>query len=236
MEVDIISQFRFIVEAMKLPSVLTPVHLAIVAGLGQILGYALYIRKSLRNELDPNPSAWLMFAYGTALLTILELDIGAHPALLMLPLMCSILSIWVALICWKRGSLSWPEHPADRLAFLVDIALTVAYLGAWWMRHFGAISESEREMATMLFLVCSNLTTLTAFSPLLRDSYLNPAHERSIAWIVWSCSYALLGIATIQMHGFATALLVYPAMNTVLHFLVGWFARPARRRYRQSLA
>jgi hypothetical protein len=214
-------------------SQLTTVQVAIVAGVGQVLGYVLYIRGSLRHELEPNPAAWLMFAYGTALLTILEFDIGAERELLILPIICATLSIGVAYICWHRGSLGWPEHPADRFAFIADIVLTAGYIAAWWMVGYGSITETERESATIVFLVLSNLTTLTAFSPLLRDAFLSPDHERSSAWVVWSLAYATLGIATAMNHGFMTPLMIYPAMNTVLHFAVGWFARPSRRRRRR---
>lgn len=217
-----------------LVSHMTPVQFAIIAGFVQVLGYALYIRKILRRELEPNPAAWLMFAYGTALLTILEFDIGAEIELLILPIICATLSIGVAYICWHRGSLGWPEHPADRFAFIADIVLTVGYIFAWWMTVYGSITESERESATIVFLILSNLTTLTAFSPLLRDAYLNPSRERSSAWFVWSLAYATLGIATIMNHGVLTSLMIYPAMNAVLHFAVGWFARPSRRRRRMK--
>lgn len=221
----------YIAYGIAMLSQITAVQVAIAAGIGQVLGYVLYIRKSLRHELEPNPAAWLMFAYGTALLVILEFDIGARTELLILPIICASLSIIVAAICWQRGSLGWPEHPADRAAFVADFFLTFAYLAAWWMAFRGSISEIERDYATVAFLICSNLTTLTAFSPLLRDAYESPHHERSFAWLVWSLAYALLAVATVMSHGYATWLLVYPVMNTVLHFSVAWFARPSRRRY-----
>lgn len=215
-------------------SEITVFQFSIVAGILQILGYSLYIRQSLRHELEPNPATWLMFAYGTVLLTILELDIGAEIELLILPMICAVLSIWVALLCWQRGSLGWPEHYADRLAFTADILLTLAYVTAWYLNYQGSISEGDRNLATTVFLVGSNASTFTAFVPILRDSYVNPSRERSLAWIVWTLAYALLGIATIKIHGFLSPLLVYPVSCAFLHLLVALLARPGRRRKSRS--
>ncbi|HWO07222.1 MAG TPA: hypothetical protein VNM40_01405 [Candidatus Paceibacterota bacterium] len=210
---------------------ISPLQLGIAAGTLQILGYALYIYQSNRRELEPNPAAWLMFAYGTALLTALELDLDAELHLLILPAVCSLLSVYVALLCWKRGTLTWPEDTADRLAFIADIILTIAYIGAWALRAQGSISEEAREFATFAFLLCSNATTFTAFSPLLRDAYLHPNRERSLAWTIWTLAYVTLGVATVWEHGWHSVLLVYPISNAVLHFSVAWLARPHRRRH-----
>lgn len=212
------------------------VSLGLIAGALQVLGYVVYIRKSLRRELEPNSAAWLMFAYGTALLTALELDLGASIHLLLLPTICATLSVYVAYICWRRGTLGWPEDSADRFAFIADIMLTIAYLGAWWLSASGSISDEWRGIAVVGFLVLSNLTTLTAFSPLLRDAYLNPHRERSGAWVIWTLAYATLGIATFSEYGLISALMLYPFLNTLLHGSVAWLARSSRRKRHTSFA
>lgn len=216
---------------------LTLLQLGIFAGMLQILGYALYIRKTLHSEIEPNPATWLMFAYGTFLLTVLEFDTGAAWGLLILPITCFILGAYVAYLCWRKGKLSWPKDVEDRVAFIADLTLTAAYVTAWHLLKQGTINESEREILTLLFLICSNMTTITAFIPILRGAYRHPHKERPLAWMVWTCAYAVLGIATIQEQGWFTILLVYPASSVLLHGLVGWLSRPTRRaRRRQMLA
>jgi len=202
--------------------------LGTAAGLLQVLGYAIYIRKSVRRELEPNPATWFMFAYGTALLTVLELDLDAGLALLILPAICAALSMYVAYQCWVRGTFKWPVERADQAAFAADIILTVAYLAAWELARYGSITEESRHIATTAFLLCSNATTFTAFSPLLRDAYRNPDREHSPSWIVWALAYATLGLATALSAGWLTVLMVYPLTNAILHALVAWFARSSR--------
>ena len=203
-------------------------QIAIVAGILQFFGYVLYIRQALRHELEPNPSTWLMFAYGTALLTALELDMGASMPLLILPIVCAVLSVYVAYECWKRGTLGWPDEWEDRAAFVADLLLTVGYIGAWVLLALGDITPAVRAQATLWFLVFSNATTLTAFTPLLRDAYSNPDHEHAPSWLVWSMAYTALGLATALSVGVYSPLMIYPVSNAMLHGLVAWLARPSR--------
>ena len=176
---------------------LTPNGLAGLSGLLQVLGYTLYISKSLKKELEPNPTSWLMFAYGTALLTLLEFDRGASWQLLVLPATCALLSIFVAFISCRRGKISWPDEAIDRLAFVADILLTIGYVWAWWLQAHAGISEYSREMAVLVFLLFSNATSFTAFVPLLRDAYNHPHRERSTAWVTWMVAYTTLLILTL---------------------------------------
>lgn len=204
--------------------------LAIASALLQILGYLFYIRESLRDEIEPHPATWFMFAYGVLLLTILEGDQGASLFLLLLPSSCAILSIVVALLCWKRGTLKWPRHWQDRSAFFTDICLTFLYICAWALDSTGAISELDRELAVAVFLIASNMTTISSFYPLIRNTYLHPSHERAQPWIVWAFAYVTLMLATYIEVGPFSILMIYPGMNAFLHALVAYFARPSRRK------
>lgn len=208
---------------------ITAEQLAILAGVLQLCGYVIYIRKTLRHELEPNPSTWLMFAYGTALLTVLELDLGGGLVLLLLPATCALLSIVVAYLCWLRGRIRWPEPLLDKLAFVFDLLLTAGYIAAWWLLWRGSITEDMRDIVTLMFLVCSNATTVTAFLPLLRESYSYPVYEKSSAWLVWTFAYASLGAATVVTAGWLSPLMIYPVSCGILHFMVAVLVRPSRR-------
>lgn len=201
------------------------VYLAVASGLLQALGYIFYLRGVLHHGITPNPTTWLMFAYGTFLLGVLEYSRGAEWELLLLPAICAILSVVVALICWKRGTLRWPKGWENRTVFIADILLTIGYCGAWAFVTYGLVSESERALTNLVFLICSNLTTLTAFTPLTLEAKRNPKGEQILPWTIWTSAYAVLGIATYLEHGWGTELMIYPVLNAVLHASVAWLVR-----------
>lgn len=215
-------------------SEVTVLQLGIIAGALQVLGYFLYIRKTLRSEVEPNPATWLMFAYGTTLLTVLEFDVGAEWALLILPITCAILGIYVAFLCWHHGRLTWPADVEDRIAFLADLLLTAGYIAVWYLLTAGRINEGERQLFALLFLLFSNLTTVTAFIPLLRGARKHPHKERPLAWIIWTMAYFVLAVATMLEHGIVSMLLVYPVSSALLHGIVAWLSRPSRRDRRNQ--
>lgn len=206
------------------------VSLGIIAGLLQALGYILYVFMTIKRELRPNASTWFMFAYGTTLLTVLELEQGASVTLLILPITCAVLGVCVAFMCWYRGTLHWPENKIDRASFIADVALTFGYLGAWSLNHYGVLSTSQAWFATLAFLVASNLTAVSSFLPLLREAHEAPAHERFEPWLVWAAAYAVLGLTTFLTEGLWSSLMLYPAINAPLHATVAWLARPARKQ------
>jgi hypothetical protein len=203
--------------------------LAILSGALQIGGYLLYLGKVAKRDIDPNPTGWFMFAYGTLTLTILEWDLGANWQLLILPITCAILSVVVASICWRRGTLKWPEHKADSTAFMLDVLLTVLYVMAWALTSFNLVSSDAREISTIVFLVGSNFTTLTAFAPLLRNVFCNPHDEHHLPWLVWSFAYGSLMVLTFLQEGFFSTLMIYPVLNLLLHASMSFLARNKRK-------
>ena len=207
----------------------------ILAGVLQLIGYILYIGDE---NIDPNPVTWFMFAYGTGLLTVMEWDKDATFAELILPLVCSILAIYVSVRCWLKARKIdphrwwpedwWPEDKGEQWSFISDIVLTIAYIGAWALATFALITTESKEWAVFAFLFLSNLSTFPAFYPILRTTYENPEREAALPWMVWSAAYVVLGFVTYAAQGeFWHILMFYPASNAVLHALVGIVA--ARR-------
>ena len=219
-------------------------YLGLVAGVLQFVGYLLYVRDE---EIEPNPVTWLMFAYGTILLTVLEWDRQASAAELTLPLVCSSMAIYVAGRCWWRARRRdpsrywprewWPEDWRDRASFQADLALTALYLGAAVLTYSNRLGEDAREVAVIVFLVGANLTTLTAFFPLIRGVIADPRHERTAPWAVWASAYALLGVTTYAIQGeIWSELMLYPVLNTALHGSVALLSRQSRRERRARRA
>ncbi len=226
------------------------IYLAYASPALMLLGYMLYIRQTLKQEIEPNPTTWVMFAYGTGLLAVLELDrlMAEHNILwqwesfldwenlaVLLPLVatpiaCALCSLWVAAICLKRGKFKWPDEWEDRVSFVADIFLTISYATAWGLLLTGQIAEEHRLTAALVFLVGSNLTTITAFIPLLRQAKRDPGGERAFPWTVWTLSYASLVVVTYYEVGLWNELMIYPVMNTILHGSVAFLALPQRRK------
>lgn len=216
---------------------MTIVHFAIVSGLLQALGYFVYVRMSLKHEIEPNPTTWFMFSYGTFILLVLESNLQASWTLLVLPVVCTVLAVVVAFICLKRGTLHWPKESIERFSLGTDVLLTVAYVSVWYASSEHLVSEEHRHLLLIAFLVLTNLSTIVEFTPLVRGAWKNPRAEHPLPWIIWAGAYATLGYVTYIESGWESEFMIYPAINTVLHGVVGIAAlrRFARTTTPQSL-
>jgi hypothetical protein len=207
---------------------------AVGAGTLQAVAYALYIRSAVRHDIDPNPTTWLMWAYGTALLVVVEHDQDAGWHLLLLPVVCTACCLLVAGLRWRRGTIGWPRDRSDQTALWLDLALTAGYLTVIGAGALGYVSARQDWLAKSSILLCVNASTFVSFWPIVRSTRENPSAERWHPWGVWSIAYALLGIVTIAEEGItlaASPFWIYPTSCMVLSGLVGWHAsRPYRLR------
>ncbi|HMO83076.1 MAG TPA: hypothetical protein PKA42_02810 [Candidatus Paceibacterota bacterium] len=222
----------------------------------QFIGYLVYYQKSIKGSVEPNPLTWLMFAYGTMILFVLEFDQGASVSELILPAVCSACGVGIAVRIWiiafrKDGTL-WPstwriERNWEGRSFACDLILTAAYLAAWGLTLTSWLSEGERLIASLVFLFLANATTFTAFLPVLKQAWQAPRTEHWLPWAVWTMSYGLLVWVTAVesevmlptnwnvldwKYDFWTwvALMIYPVSNALLHGLVAVFACPRRQQ------
>jgi hypothetical protein len=204
----------------------------IVAGLLQLLGYILYL--SIQN-IDPNPVTWFMFAYGTAILTVLEWDAHATLPELILPTVCAVLAVVVSFRCWTKARRLdptrwwpedwWPEDKWERWSFVSDILITIGYVSAWILVAASLLPEAYMYIAVLTFLFLSNLSTFPSFYPLLRETYIHPHKEHWAPWAVWALAYAILGFVTYSTHGdIFHPLMFYPVSNAVMHGLVAFLS------------
>ncbi len=193
------------------------IQLGILAVLLQAAGYAFYGSKILRMDIRPNPASWLMFSYGTALLFMVEWDRDASFALLALPAACALSSIIVAFYALRKSRGWWPADTLERFSFAFDVVLTFVYLSTWILLAGGFIAHGDKDLAEIFILICVNITTFTAFYPLLRQVYNHPYTEHALPWIVWSFAYAILAIATFIERGWVTELMLYPISNIFVH-------------------
>ncbi len=178
--------------------------------------------------MEPNPISWLMFAYGTTFLVMIEAGLGATWRELMLPVFCAISSIAVAVLAWRnrKGVVSLTMY--DWWTFRIDVMLTIAYIALWTLLWSGVIGADYRDTVLAALLAGISATTLTAFMPLIRSAFRNPASEHPAPWFVWSIAYAALLLTTVLdlPETNAAPLLVYPAISFSLHALVAILAVP----------
>ncbi len=223
------------------------VLLGVLAGLLQFIGYVFYIKDE---EIKPEPTTWFMFAYGTAILTILEIRAAAHWYELMLPIVCSIMAIYVSFKCWQRSREKdpssfwpkdwWPEDTMKRISFVSDMIITVCYLAIVVVVATLDLNPVYQLYAALGFLFLSNSVTFTAFIPILKETQEKPTNENWRPWAIWTAAYAVLTVSTAlaprEAGDSLLSLLFYPASNTILHAAVGWLARPAAQTlYRAKL-
>lgn len=182
------------------------VTLGLFAGLLQAGGYLMYYILVIRREgKEAEPLTWLMFAYGTALLTVMELDsmwtsAARDPnwlnmlSILFVPIVCSLCGIGVALAIWRENSLNdsvfWPRrwritwNSIDGKAFSADLSLTFIYILLWMVTVFGGLDPEIHLWWVLAFLVVSNLTTFPNFIPIIRFTAKHPSKEDWRPWAV----------------------------------------------------
>jgi SET domain len=185
-------------------------YFGLLAGLFQFIAYGVYIRFFLKDSIRPNPLSWVMFAYGTALMLFLEWKGGAGWSLLALPAVCAIMSVFVAIMS-LRQPVREPVGTWEKGAFVADIGLTMAYLLASMSALIGPLFAAT-------FIAAGNLTTLTAFFPIMISTWRSPHNERIEPWLLWTSAYGLLIVSTLMSVGMTMpALLIYPILCTALH-------------------
>jgi hypothetical protein len=208
--------------------------IAVLAGCTQAAAYAYYVALALRGTTWPHPMSWLMFAYGTSLVVLIEAQAGAGWRELMLPVICAACSTGVALLAWRMNGSTAALTKYDWWTFRADMVLTIGYVAVWILTQSGKLSPDTLAAANVVFLLAVNATTLTSFLPLFLATFRDPSNEHPGPWVLWSAAYLMLLVATaMSAAGPAGALLlIYPAINFVLHTNVAALALP-RRAVRQ---
>jgi len=211
-------------------------QLGIFAALLQFAGYAFYGSKILKRDIRPNAISWLMFAYGTALLLLIEWDQDASFALLALPAACALSSIFVAMWALRDSNAWWPDHSLEWTSFVLDVLLTLTYAATWIFLSKEVINLAEKEWAETFILICINIVTFTSFYPLLRQVYYHPYTEHSTPWVIWTLAYFTLALITISEEGIISVLLLYPMTNIALHGFIALHTAYWRYRHNRSIA
>ncbi len=197
---------------------LDAITFGLLAGLFQLAGYIAYYILVIRKEgKAAEPLTWFMFAYGTAILTVMELDTMVNEvaenatwwnivSVLLLPIICSLGGIGVAVGIWRdhyRDTKNWwPDEwkvdwsDTDGKAFAADIGITICYTILWLFAFVGVATGETHNWWVVAFLAASNLTTFPNFVPILRQTWQHPEKEDARPWTIWTIAYALLLVPT----------------------------------------
>lgn len=206
--------------------------IGLLSGALQFLGYIFYIKKTGKDEISPNPTTWLIFAFDTTLLTILEGVAGAKISILFLPIMCSAGALYVAWLIRRSGKLTWPTDSVDAYILKIGIFIGLAYSIIFTLWHFSFVPASFLYFTGFIFLILSNINTFVAFIPIIREVHKDPLHEHAGPWTIWTIAYLLLGIVTFMEVGTEISGLIfymYPLSCLVLHGLIAYLSRDKRK-------
>lgn len=187
------------------------IQIAILSGLIQLVGYWIYVRKTMSGRIRPNTSMWLMWAFGSSV------DLWAYGDLTrwdlakdLLPAVCAITAVVVFLICLKRGKFKRLE-PHEWALVCVDLAVTYIY-----------VVSRDPVLATVFFQV----STVLGFVWTVREVYAEPKKEHATPWAFWTLAYLLQTYIVFASGKTDTwwAEFLYPTVNLFLHGLVGILA------------
>lgn len=188
--------------------------LGIFAAVLQALGWSSYILLFLRRQIRPNAASSFMFAYGTALMVLLETGSEASWQILALPTTCAVFSIIVAAMCLRKGATEAVDR-VEATAFSADVWLTLLWVAI-------AIGYGDIKPFSAGFVIAGNITTITCMFPVLRSTWRSPDREQPLPWLIWTLAYATLTVTTLLADQLRhPELLVYPVLNVTLHGAVG---------------
>lgn len=197
----------------------------ILSGVFQVAGYLYYAKKARAREIEPNPTSWIMWGYGTTLIFALELDSGATGAMLILPGACALSSVAVGFICWQHGKLRWPTEVWEKASLYTDLVLTAIYVATWMLIGTSLLTDAQKEETDIAILVIGNLSTFVTFIPMLLNTWREPRSENPLPWTLWTAAYLALAVATVSSPEWTWYLLMYPVECLLLDAAVALVSR-----------
>lgn len=195
------------------------IAIGLAAGITQFVAYIIYSVQVVRADRRPNRMTWLMWVYGTFVFVAIELHLGAPLSVLVLPAICMLYSIGVAVCAFLQGSFLRPERQ-DVAALALDAVLMLGYAGAILM---ASAAGRPPEGIGLIFVGLAGVSALTSSWPVLRTTFAAPGNERPLPWFVWSAACGLLVLAAMAV-GLAWPFLVYPILSQVVAMMIGLFA------------
>lgn len=181
------------------------ISLSIMAGLLQLLAFAIYNKQILQETSQPNTATWTLWFFLTILNASSYLSMSGDWVKCILPFVSSIACVLTFLFSLSKGKFSKLD-PWDSIALLIGITAGIV----WWY------SKS----ATYANLILQTSIAIS-FIPTYRGVWKNPLKERALPWYLWSLAYLLLLYVVLLRWSGQYQDLVYPVSGLVFHAMVG---------------
>jgi len=187
------------------------ITLGVMAGLVQIFGYLLYIKKINIGRVKPNTASWSIWAFGAVLESSSYIFVTGDWVKNLLPIACAVSAILIFLYCLRNGHFVKPTRFEWSLVFLDCMAIFI-----WWWYSSAVYAN--------LFLV---FIAVVSFIPIIVHAWRDPMVEDATPWFIWTFAYTLLAIVVV-VRWEKWEDLVYPLVFIVLHVIVAILALDRR--------
>lgn len=187
----------------------TAIALGVIAGLLQLVAFAIYNKQIIHGTSRPNAATWTLWSYLTVLNVASYAVMSNDWVKCILPAASSAACLTTFFYAAYKGKLSKLES-LDNVTLLIGI-----FAGfVWW--YF-----SSAKYANLILQVAVAIS----FAPTLRGVWINPLIERAWPWFIWSSAYVLNIIMIVMRWRNQYEDLVYPINCLILHATVGLLAR-----------
>ncbi|MDQ5883592.1 MAG: hypothetical protein QG654_506 [Patescibacteria group bacterium] len=191
--------------------------LGIFSGILQFIGYCVYAYDVSRDAVKPNPASWLIWSYGNILICLSYIFLVNNSltfAAEILPIVCSITCVVMAIYFMFIGKFR-PLISFEKKIIFFDILLTLI----WVSSEFIGFNILPTAVIHILLLLGAAVT----FIPIYKEVFDDPSVEHPRAWFIWFFAYVVL-FAVVFTEGGSFDALLYPALYSVLHVIVGILA------------
>ncbi len=189
--------------------------LSIVAIVLVFVGYAPYIRDSLKNKTKPHVFSWFIWTLVTAIVFSLQFQAGAGPGA-WITLAITIISFSVFLLGFKSGSRN------IALTDVLFLILSLLALALWVLAKQPAIS-----------IVLLSTTEMLGFFPTVRKTWNHPYTETLSFYLITTFRHAL-SILALAEYNIVTWL--YPVTWTIANALFAVLLIVRRKTIREGVS
>lgn len=187
----------------------TAIALGVIAGLLQLVAFAIYNKQIIQGTSKPNAATWTLWSYLTVLNVSSYAVMSNDWVKCLLPAASSAACLATFFYAAYKGKLSKLES-LDNATLLVGI-----FAGfVWW--YFSSAKFAN--------LILQGAVAIS-FAPTLRGVWKNPRMERALPWYLWSIAYVLVLVVITMRWRNQYEDLVYPINCLILHAAVGLLAR-----------
>lgn len=187
--------------------------LGALAGLLQLIAYAIYGRHVLHGRIKPNTASWSIWTLGAVLETVTYVFVTGDWVKNILPVVCAISALTLFGFCFTKGKF----EQLSRWEWVLT-ALDMGAILIWWFYQSAVYAN---------FLLVS--TAVLSFVPLFLHAWRKPDAENALPWGIWSLAYLLMTLAVVLRWEKAEDL-VYPITFLVLHLVIAVAAIDIKKR------